>query len=106
MRIFGVTKRGIIFWGIFLVFLGTFILFSNYQILGFPFKFSRDWPMILIAWGILKIIDVLTGRGGFKFLIFKKSKLRLKKKNYQEIIDALDEGKLTAEEAIRAMKEK
>ncbi|MBI4833717.1 MAG: hypothetical protein HY811_02700 [Planctomycetes bacterium] len=39
--------------------IGLYILLANYGIAGFSFEFSRDWPVILIAWGILKIIDAL-----------------------------------------------
>jgi hypothetical protein len=44
-----------IFWGIVLVFVGLFILLHN---LGFVGRdIVRFWPVLLILWGIKKLID-------------------------------------------------
>jgi len=48
-------KRGRGFWGIVLVLVGLFILFHN---LGFVSRdIIRFWPVLLILWGIKKLID-------------------------------------------------
>jgi hypothetical protein len=50
-------KRNKILCGIFLIILGFILLLENYGIHIISIK--RDWPIILIAWGILKLIDVV-----------------------------------------------
>jgi hypothetical protein len=48
-------KGSKVFWGIVLVLVGFFILFHN---LGFVSRdIIRFWPMLLILWGIKKLID-------------------------------------------------
>lgn len=48
-------------WGIILVIIGLWIWFSH---MGIPFlSFSRDWPIILIVWGIWRIIKVFRKSG-------------------------------------------
>jgi uncharacterized membrane protein len=48
-------KRGRVFWGIVLVLVGLFILFHN---LGFVSRdIIRFWPVLLILWGIKKLIQ-------------------------------------------------
>lgn len=103
MRIFGWSTRGMIMWGLFLILLGTVILLSNYGVWSFPFKLSRDWPMILIAWGVLKIIDAFSTSSGFWF--FSGCKKKHAPKDYRKIVDELEEGKITAEEAISEMEQ-
>ncbi len=45
-------KSGQIFWGFFLLTLGTLILLTNYSALYFSFDFVWDvWPLIFIFWG-------------------------------------------------------
>lgn len=47
--------RGKVFWGILLVLVGLFILFHN---LGFVSRdIIRFWPVLLILWGIKKLIN-------------------------------------------------
>lgn len=101
MRIFGWSTRGMIMWGLFLVLLGTVILLSNYGVWNFPFKLSRDWPMILIAWGILKIIDAFTFSSNAWF--FSSCKKTNGTKDVRKIVNELEEGKITVEEAVRKM---
>ncbi len=98
MHIFGWSKRGAIMWGLFLILVGACILLSNYGLFSFPFKLARDWPMILIGWGILKIIDAFALSRGVR---------RQKKTSrpYQEIVCDLEAGKISAQEAIREMEE-
>lgn len=49
------SKRGKVFWGIVLVLVGALILLHN---LGYVAKdIIRFWPVLLILWGIKKLID-------------------------------------------------
>ena len=49
------SKGGKIFWGIVLVLVGFFILFHNLGFVGQDI--IRFWPVLLILWGIKKLID-------------------------------------------------
>lgn len=98
----GLDRRRRIFWGIFIALLGTIILLSNYEVPWFSFKLSRDWPIILIALGILKIIDVFSGRDRYKSWCKSEA---TQNKDYRKIIEDLKDGSITAEEAIKKMKE-
>jgi len=104
--ILGINKRRRLFWGIFIALLGIIILLSNYQVPWFSFKISRDWPIILISWGVLKIIDAMSGRVWCKSgdTVCHKSEVN-SKKNYRKIIEDLNDGTITVEEAIEKMKE-
>ncbi|MFH1226366.1 MAG: DUF5668 domain-containing protein [Planctomycetota bacterium] len=48
-------------WAVLFILTGGVILMSNYGLLGFHVDLSRDWPIILIAWGLLKLVDVIIG---------------------------------------------
>lgn len=47
-------------WALLFILVGGIILMSNYGLIGFRFDLARDWPIILVAWGILKLIDVIS----------------------------------------------
>lgn len=69
-------------WIIILIFLGAFFWLCNLQIL----ILARDWPLILIFFGILNIYSLLIGN---------------KRKN---IIRDLEKGKITSQEAEERLK--
>jgi hypothetical protein len=103
MRILGWSIRGMVMWGVFLVLLGTVTLLANYGVWNFPFKLSRDWPMILIGWGLLKIIDAIVNSGGIR--LFSCNHKTTVVKDYRKIINDLENGKITAEEAVNKMEQ-
>lgn len=91
-------------WGLFWLALGAFLLLSNYGVLGYQFSFSRDWPVLLIAWGIMKIIDTLAWRRG------KKNKITVLQdegdsQSRAQILKAVEDGKMSAEEAAQRLKD-
>jgi hypothetical protein len=90
-------------WGIFWMALGVFLLLSNYGLTGFQFSFSRDWPILLIAWGIMKIIDTLVWRNrGPKASVLQSEGDR---QSREQILQAVEDGKMAAEEAARRLKD-
>ncbi len=48
-----------ILWGILFIIVGISIWASNLGSIPFNLDFSRNWPIILIAIGIVKFIDVI-----------------------------------------------
>ena len=90
-------------WGLFWLALGAFLLLSNYGVIGYQFSFSRDWPILLIAWGIMKIFDTLIWRRG------KKDRINIlhsegDSQSRAQIIKAVEDGKMGAEEAAQRLK--
>jgi len=55
-----------ILWGLLFIAVGAWLLISNYGLVEHSFRFSRDWPILLIAVGLLKLFDVVFGRTGCK----------------------------------------
>lgn len=92
-------------WGIFWLILGVFILLSNYDLLGgYRFVFSRDWPIILIAIGVILIIDVISYTIRDKNIEQSPKADANTKKPIEEILSQLEKGEITAEEALRRIK--
>jgi hypothetical protein len=64
-------------WFLILIFIGVFLWLANLHIV----SLARDWPVILIVIGLLNLFD-----------IFKKGKK-------SRILNDLDSGKISVEEA-------
>src|SRR5688572_10555543 len=66
------TSAGSMLWGVVLIFAGAVFLANN---LGYEVRIwegiARYWPVLLIAWGLLKLVDYYrwqqTGREGSLF---------------------------------------
>lgn len=107
---FSYSRPRKLMWGLFWILLGLFLLLSNHGLLGYSFAFSRDWPILLIAWGLMKIIDLLAwrdGRPSQKFRIVRErdgGEARPAESRRAEIIKAVEEGKMTADEAAERLK--
>lgn len=104
-----------IMWGLFWILLGLFLLLSNHGLLGFSFSFGRDWPIILIAWGVMKIVDLLAWRSNFpgnKFKIVtgscgssdRPADSEEEKASRAEILQAVAEGRMSADEAAKKLR--
>jgi len=92
-----------VMWGLFWVLLGLLILLSNHGLLGYTFSFSRDWPIILIAIGIMKLVDLLAWRNG------RCCSVRLEKEGDRQsraqILKDVEDGKMSADEAASRLRE-
>jgi hypothetical protein len=91
-----------ILWALFWIALGTLLLLSNYGLYSFHFSFSRDWPILLIAWGILKVVDSF---------VWRKPKTNGSvlesegdKQSREQILQAVESGQMSAEEAAQRLK--
>jgi hypothetical protein len=114
---FSFSRPRKVMWGLFWVLLGLFLLLSNHGLLGYSFAFSRDWPILLIAWGLMKIIDLVAwrdGRSPHKFKIIReeccggdgarKPGDGPAENERAEIIKAVEEGRMSADEAAERLK--
>ncbi|MEW5907378.1 MAG: DUF5668 domain-containing protein, partial [Elusimicrobiota bacterium] len=50
-------NAGKVKWGLIFIAAGAMLLAHNYGLLSLEIKFSRDWPVILIALGIMGTWD-------------------------------------------------
>jgi len=89
-------------WGVIFIAAGAMLLAHNYGLLSFEIRFSRDWPAILIAIGLLGAWDGL----------FHRSRARQPKegdpearKALRDILERIERGEIKAEEAARKLKE-
>ena len=86
-------------WGLILIAIGFVIWAHNYGLISFPFNFSQDWPTILIALGLLGI---------WKSVSFKhrsgKISSKEKKRAIADILEDIETGNKSAEDAIRELK--
>jgi hypothetical protein len=114
---FSFSRPRKIMWGLFWILLGIFLLLSNHGLLGFDFSFSRDWPILLIAWGLMKILDLVAwrdGRPSHKFKIVREGCCHgedLSKDHGEtadsgraEILKAVEEGRMSADEAAKKLR--
>lgn len=86
--------RGLLKSGIFLIVFGLFLWLGNYGLLPYV-NWSRDWPWIFIMFGLWLLIRPL--------LKVRKGKAR--ENRVKNIIKELEEGKISAEEAEKRIKE-
>ncbi len=86
-----------IYWSLLFIGIGIWILLSNYGVI--LFKFSRDWPILLIAIGLAEILDVI-----FSVSKTKKRPHVKSKTNVKEILDSLEKGNISIDEAEKKIK--
>ncbi|MEO0253998.1 MAG: DUF5668 domain-containing protein [candidate division WOR-3 bacterium] len=72
-----------------LIFIGLLIWFLNLGYLSF-FKWSRDWPLIIVFVGIYMIISSLGKRNRIK---------KSKRRKVLEILERLEKGEINVDEA-------
>ncbi|GEM_PF-788825 len=101
-----------VMWGLFWVLLGILILLANHGLLGYDISFSRDWPIVLIAVGVMMLVDLLAWRGdhGARF----KRTIRIEREDDQagpdrgqersRILKDVEEGRMSADEAAGRLK--
>jgi len=86
-----------IYWSLIFIGIGIWILLSNYGVI--LFKFSRDWPILLIAIGLAEILDVIFSALKSKTRHHFKSQI-----NVKEILDSLEKGNISIDEAEKKIK--
>lgn len=82
------------FWGIVFIVFGIVIWVLNF--LGSGWNWGRDWPLLLILWGIYVITKAFNWR---------KTCSKRNKKNIKEILKDIESGKISAEEGLKKMEE-
>jgi hypothetical protein len=88
-------------WGILWIALGTWILLSNYGLLTNGFSFHRDWPIVLIAVGLIILVRSFTRRRRIVEIDHGSccGDEAPDKPARSEILKAVEDGTMTADEA-------
>lgn len=91
------------FWGIIIVSVGGLIWASNLGYISPSFRLGRDWPVIIVAIGLMSMWDALFGKHwwGHKFRAPKREQGKT-----SDILADLESGKIDAAEAARRMEGK
>jgi hypothetical protein len=91
-----------ILWALFWIALGALLLLANYGLYSFHFSFSRDWPILIIAWGVMKVIDSFAWRKPKTDVSVLESEGD--KQSREQILKAVESGQMSAEEAAQRLK--
>ena len=96
-----------VLWGLFWIALGAWLILSNYDLVAYQFTFHRDWPIILIAVGIIMIIKAVTRRRRSWHVHTDGccSSPEADKQSREQILQAVEDGKMTADEAASRLKD-
>ena len=92
------------FWGIIVVVLGALIWAGNFGLISFSFQFSRDWPIIIVIIGLSSIWNAVFGRQWWGHKCCGRHEE--KKEAVAKILEALEKGQISAEEAAKRMGDK
>lgn len=91
------------FWGIIIASIGGLIWASNLGYISLSFRFGRDWPIIIVAIGLMSIWDALFGKHWWGH---KLRAPRREQGSTSDILADLESGKIDAAEAARRMEGK
>lgn len=94
-------------WGLFWIALGSWILLSNYDMVAYQFAFNRDWPVLLIAVGIIILVRSFTRRKhGWR--AWRDASCcggaEADRQSREQILKAVEDGAMNADEAARRLK--
>lgn len=86
-------------WSLLFIIFGVMILLHNWGLIVYSFKFSRDWPVILIAIGLLQLWKVFRDRDKGTLPKYHEKN----KKNILKVLEDVESGKINANEAVEEM---
>ena len=92
------------FSGLMVILVGGLIWASNLGYISVSFRFSRDWPIIIVAIGLMSVWDAVFGRHwwGHKFCGQHKDK----RERIFKVLEDLEKGDIDVEEAAKRMGDK
>ena len=92
------------FWGLMVVAIGVLIWAGNFGLINLSFRFSRDWPVIIVVLGLMSVWSALFGRQWWGHGCGCRG--NDKRDEIVKILEALEKGQIDAEEAARKMGDK
>ena len=91
------------FWGVLVVVTGLLIWANNYGFIQMSFSFSKDWPIIIVALGLISIWNAVFGRHWWSCGSAPKTRIPSRAR---KILEDLENGNISAEEAAKKIDEK
>jgi hypothetical protein len=92
------------FWGILVVAIGLLIWAHNYGLVALSFHFSRDWPVLMVAAGLMSVWGAVFGRQWWSGHRNCSHRERIPGKA-RKILEDLESGEISAEEAAEKLDE-
>ena len=89
------------FWGLIIVSVGGLLWADNLGMINISFKFGRDWPLIIVAVGLMSIWDALFGRHWWGHKV--GGARRENREGISKVLEDLEKGVIDAEEAAKRM---
>jgi len=89
------------FWGLAIMAIGGLFWANNFGLVDLSFRFSRDWPVIIVAVGLLSLWNALFGRQWWAH--YFRSERRERRDKVLRVMEALERGNITVEEAVKRM---
>ncbi len=93
------------FWSLLIVTLGLLLWAHNFGLVALSFNFSRDWPAIVVAAGLMGAWRALFGGKLWAPKCDCSPKERIPA-NARKILEEVEKGNISAEEAAEKMDEK
>ena len=90
------------FWGLLVVTIGLLLWAHNYGLVAFSFSFSRDWPLIIVLAGFMSVWRALFGRHWWASRCGCGSGDHVPA-NAKKILEEVERGNMSAEEAAKKM---
>ena len=92
------------FWGLLVISIGLLLWAHNYGLIALSFNFSRDWPIIIVLAGLMSVWNAVFGRHWWgKSCCGSNEHIPSRAR---KILEDVENGNITAEEAIKKMDEK
>jgi len=85
-----------VLWALFAIVAGIYLLLSNYDLIDYKLDFSRDWPVLLVIFGVVALLNA------FGVKKRKKVTVRIEKTGEEyckQVLDELERGTINADEA-------
>ena len=90
------------FWALLIVIIGLLLWARNYGLVTFGFSFFRDWPIIVVIAGLLGVWRAIFGRHWRTSKCGCDSPERIPV-NARKILEEVEKGNISAEEAAQKM---
>jgi len=93
------------FWGLFIIIVGLLFWAHNYGLIVMSFNFSRDWPIFVVAGGLMSVWRAIFGKHWWAAKCGCGANNRIPA-NARKILEEVEKGNISAEEAAKKMDSK
>ncbi|MFA6434076.1 MAG: DUF5668 domain-containing protein [Elusimicrobiales bacterium] len=90
------------FWGLFVISIGLLLWGHNYGLVAVSFSFYKDWPLVIVAIGLLSVWRALFGSHWWAPRCDCGAEPRIPA-NVRKILEEVEKGNMSAEEAAERM---